>query len=471
MCIRDRNISSVNVNALQERFTFEFGEHPLHIDNPTISTPTTTGNEKLYFTTGPVVYCINRYDGSIIWQVELISMFEDPAGPLEPYSRSSPAINEIDRLIYITVSFTPASVLLALDFESGEKIWVTELDDNPESQATAQPIFHNDRVLFGVSSYDTAEDFRGSTGAVNATTGELLYQTYTIPQKYIVQGVTGCAVWGSGFPVDAESGVYYVSTGQAYSYSQSMKDCQTQKDSSPAFSDVECVPTDIHHDSILAIDLESGEILWNFRSIDYDAWTTACITNSSGCPNPRGPDNDFGQAPILFTGAQNKKYVAVGQKSGDYFGINAETGQLAWHTKLGAEDWLAGILWGSAFDQKRIYVLNANPRAEAYVMLNGNSTSHSIRVALDPNTGAVVWESPATVPRSFGAVSTANGVVYTCEKGGLLEALDAATGKSLWTYATGDECKAGPSIVDGAVYWATSHSLHAFSINPLNQDS
>jgi polyvinyl alcohol dehydrogenase (cytochrome) len=51
-------------------------------------------------------------------------------------------------------------------------------------------------------------------------------------------------------------------------------------------------------------------------------------------------------------------------------------------------------------------------------------------------------------------------------------ALDAKTGKPLWSYASGGPCNAAPSVVDGVVYWGSGtfvspggpHKMHAFGL-------
>jgi hypothetical protein len=87
-----------------------------------------------------------------------------------------------------------------------------------------------------------------------------------------------------------------------------------------------CLPADDYFDSILALDLKTGAIRWATRAIPYDAWTVDCIPffgDGDLCPDPAGPDYDFGQAPALFTvkpGGKGKPrdLVGAGQKSGQY---------------------------------------------------------------------------------------------------------------------------------------------------------
>ena len=65
-----------------------------------------------------------------------------------------------------------------------------------------------------------------------------------------------------------------------------------------------CIAPDDHFDSIIALDLRTGAINWVTRALPFDAWTVDCIPffgDGSNCPDPAGPDFDFGQAPALFT--------------------------------------------------------------------------------------------------------------------------------------------------------------------------
>jgi polyvinyl alcohol dehydrogenase (cytochrome) len=82
---------------------------------------------------------------------------------------------------------------------------------------------------------------------------------------------------------------------------------------------------------------------------------------------------------------------------------------------------------------------------------------------------------------ALGPVSVANGVVF----GGSMDpvpgnptmfALDARTGKILWSYITGASVVAGPAIVGNSVYWGAGYrrlgrtgtgnnKLFAFSID------
>ena len=153
--------------------------------------------------------------------------------------------------------------------------------------------------------------------------------------------------------------------------------------------------------------------------------------------------------------------------------------------------------WGTAFDGERIYVSITNQHHIEYQLTqNGVLTSETSTggswAALDPKTGKILWqtadpqvETLAAFPTPVGVwdlapVTVANGVVYAASMAKLANqtqmfALDAETGKILWSYQAGSSVNAGPAVVHGSVYWGSGYSrsgiegsgntkLYAFSI-------
>ena len=118
----------------------------------------------------------------------------------------------------------------------------------------------------------------------------------------------------------------------------------------------------------MALDLVTGAVRWATRAIPYDAWTVDCIPfvgDGSNCPNPAGPDYDFGQAPALFTvkpgpTGKPRDLVGAGQKSGQYWALDPDTGAVVWVTQAGPGGTAGGLQWGSAVDGQRVYTANAN---------------------------------------------------------------------------------------------------------------
>jgi polyvinyl alcohol dehydrogenase (cytochrome) len=140
--------------------------------------------------------------------------------------------------------------------------------------------------------------------------------------------------------------------------------------------------------------------------------------------------------------------------------MSADTGAVVWSTTVGPGSYLGGLVGSSATDGKRVYVSLANFLHQPYELQpSGIPATAGGWAAIDAATGASVWqiEDPAQ-SIALGSVSVANGVVYACSMDpvdGTAYAFNAATGATLWSFATGASCNNGPSIVDGVVYWGT----------------
>ena len=228
-----------------------------------------------------------------------------------------------------------------------------------------------------------------------------------------------------------------------------------------------CLPADDYFDSIMALDLVTGAVRWATRAIPYDAWTVDCIPffgDGDLCPEPAGPDYDFGQAPALFTvkpGPTGKPHdlVGAGQKSGQYWALDPDTGAVQWVTQAGPGGTAGGLQWGSAVDGQRVYTANANSNLVPWPAAGG--TTSGVWSGLDAATGAVLWQTRPTAGGSTsGPVTTANGVVFGCslDPEGHMYALDATTGAVLWSFASGGSCLSGAAISNGMVFWGSGYS-------------
>jgi polyvinyl alcohol dehydrogenase (cytochrome) len=214
---------------------------------------------------------------------------------------------------------------------------------------------------------------------------------------------------------------------------------------------------------VMALDLKTGAIKWASVAIPSDSFNASCIIpgNPSNCPQPAGPDYDFGQGPALFTvhpkgSGKPVDLLGAGQKSGQYWAFNPDNGAVVWVTQVGPGGTLGGLEWGSATDGTRIYVAITNNEHKPWSMGNAGGWS-----ALDPATGAILWQTAdPTGGIDPGAVSVANGVVYGCslDAQGHMYGFDAATGGILWNFASGGSCNSGAAISNGVVYWGSGYS-------------
>jgi polyvinyl alcohol dehydrogenase (cytochrome) len=154
--------------------------------------------------------------------------------------------------------------------------------------------------------------------------------------------------------------------------------------------------------------------------------------------------------------------VGFGQKSGIYWALNPDSGDLVWATPVGPGSDLGGVEWGTATDGKRIYVAISDADKIEYTLVpSGRKITWGSWSALDVATGKILWQKADPTKGTFdiGSVSVANDVVYAPSLSGQMYALNALSGRVLWNFASGGSVIDGPSIVDGTVYWGSGYNI------------
>ena len=423
---------------------------------------------------GGNLWAVDVRNGSKVWGHQL----SDYGLPANTHSRTSPAV--ADGVVYVGTQ--EGAWLLAIDAHSGKLLWKTQLESpavDAYAMITASPAVAEGLLFTGIASNEeglagTVPGFvcckgRGSVVAVHVRgpqRGKIAWQTFTVPVGY-----TGGGVWSSNFVVDRERGTVFASSGNNYTHPVA-----------PAYvaciaaggSEATCLSPDDHVDSILALDMRSGHIRWAKKFVTWDqpgvtdgsdSWNVSCIVpiNPGNCPSDPGPDYDFASSPNLITFEDHRgrrhTLLGAGQKSGIYYALDPDNGAELWHTQVGPGSSLGGMEWGSATDGKRIYVSIAN--LYGIPTANGGAGSWS---ALDPQTGAILWQvGDPNAAIAIGPLTAADGVVFVSSMAGsptapTMLALNAATGQTLWTYASGSSVNAGAAVADGVVYWGSGYA-------------
>jgi polyvinyl alcohol dehydrogenase (cytochrome) len=404
---------------------------------------------------GGRLWKLDEKTGAVIWSRSL-SEYTGVAGSL---SRVTPAVVG-DRLILGTLS----GDVMAVDKNTGELLWKTEVDSHFAAVITQSPVVFGGRVYVGISSIEEgfATDpqyvcctFRGSVVSLDLETGELLWRTYMVPEGY-----SGGAVWSNTLVVDLKRNSLYVTTGNNYEVPEEVAECAA---SVPLEEADACLAPDDYIDAFVALDLTTGAVKWGRRLAGFDAWTYACVIQVGWCPDPHGEDFDFAQGAMLFTvevDGQRRDLIGAGQKSGIFFTLEPDTGEVVWSRLVGPGGPFGGMMWGSATDGKRIYVANANGTNQSHTLISGEQIHWGSWSALDATTGDIVWQKAAPLQSSpTGAVTVANGVVYagTMDPAGHMYALDARSGSILWSFASGGSINSGAAVVDGTVFWGTGY--------------
>lgn len=361
----------------------------------------------------------------------------------------------------------------AVNTADGTLIWKTELDTHPFALITGAPKLYNGKLYVPVSSAEELAaasakynccTFRGSVAALDAQTGKLLWQTYTIAKKAEPTssadgksgfGPAGAAVWNSP-TIDPAKHALYFGTGDNYS--------ATRTDTS---------------DAIFALSLDDGKILWSRQLTANDSFNIGCeVPNKPNCPTDAGPDFDIGAPPILRDLTAAKRILLVSSKSGIVFGLDPdEKGRELWHTRIGKGGALGGAEFGAAADAKTVYVPLSDWAPDPKI---GGGL-----FALDIATGHIIWSAAPAVPNCVAkpGCSAAQpapatlipGAVFSGSMDGHIRAYDVANGTVIWDFDTtakfptvnsvdargGSLNYAGPVVAAGMVYIMSGYTTNA----------
>jgi polyvinyl alcohol dehydrogenase (cytochrome) len=276
-----------------------------------VTTTPAVDDGTVYFPdSGGKLWAVSAATGKVLWShnVSGYTRFTSVA-------RTSPAVYQ-DELVLGTTSPPHGAYVVAVDRRTGGLLWRTRVDANPAAIMTGAPVIYRGVAYEGVSSYEEALaaqpgyrccTFRGSVVALDATTGRLLWKTFTVPEGY-----SGGAVWGSTPAIDPLDNLLYVGTGNDYSVPAGV--CTT-----PGETGCAPPPPGDHVDSVLALDLATGAVRWYMSTVTGDAFTDACDQH----PSPScGADFDFGSGPNLIRLPSGRQLLGIGQKSGVYWALD-----------------------------------------------------------------------------------------------------------------------------------------------------
>jgi polyvinyl alcohol dehydrogenase (cytochrome) len=379
----------------------------------------------------------------------------------------------------------------AIDAQTGALVWKRSVESFPGAIITGAPTLA-DGTLYVVTSsgeeviganpkYECCK-FRGSLSALNATTGEVRWKTFTIPEEakpvrknsqgVQLWGPSGAGVWSSP-AVDLKRGMVFITTGDSYSD-----------------------PAAASSDAFMAFDLKSGKVLWTRQVTSGDAYNVACGAPEAfrvNCPEGKGPDHDFGSSPILVDLPNGRRALIAGQKSGVVHAVDPDRGgEILWQTRVGKGSALGGVQWGSAYDGRRVYVALSDVipetagTAAAPPATPGQAPPAAAGgglFALDPASGQIVWTTPhpgcggqaGCNPAQSAAVTAIPGVVFSGGVDGHLRAYSSEKGAIIWDVdtaqkyttingvaATGGSLDGpGPVVVNGIVYVNSGYAFVA----------
>jgi glucose dehydrogenase len=297
-------INRENVKDLAVAWKFDSGEKGGMQTNPLI-----IGHVLYAFTPSQKVIALDAATGKLLWKFDSGIDSRQPGRGLTYWTdgKQSRLFAGIMSFLY---ALDPATGKVIPSFgESGRIDLRKDLRGDYKLQSialTSPGIIYKDLIITGGRNPELPPAPPGDIRAYDVHTGALRWTFHTIPHPgekgyntwppnaWKNAGAANC--WG-GMALDAKRGIVYVPTGSAV----------------PDFYGAKRVGNDLFADSLLALNAETGKLIWYFQGVHHDLW-----------------DRDFPAAPALVTIKRDgKKVDALAQttKQGWLFVLDRETGK------------------------------------------------------------------------------------------------------------------------------------------------
>jgi glucose dehydrogenase len=471
-----RQINTDNVKKLRPAWIFQTEI----VD--TMETSPIVVNGVMYVTTAfNHVYALDARTGRQLWH------HKHEMGPITTYccGPNNRGVAVYEDMLYMG---TLDAQLVALDAKTGKQVWAQQIAD-PELgySETMAPTAVNGKILIGtnggeygvrgfVKAYDaktgdlmwtfhsTAEDSRGVWATHDATGRDMLRDIEAEKAAYEAMGdpykTLGGGVWQNP-AVDLETNRIYFVVGNP----------------SPDLDGSLRPGDNLYTNSLVSVDLDSGEYICHFQYIAHDVW-----------------DLDAVSPPIITTVKDNDgndvKGILHGGKTGHVYVHNAEDCSLIRFSEAmvpqenmwvlptaegarmlpganGGVEWSPmtinpnlGLTYAINLHQPMTYHVESSPYPEGKLWLGGafkvipTEQQWGNVTAVDYNTGNIRWQVKTPQPMIGGILATAGGLVFTGEGNGQFKAYDAETGAILWNFQAGAGVNAPPSsyTVEGKQY-------------------
>ena len=386
--------------------------------------------QAIFLTSGRQLLAINRLSGCQYWAFSISAAggeFRSGSVLFVPATGSLPA------LVYAADN---NGYVYAVNAATGAALWQTFAGTNPLFHfVTGGMQYERGKLFVPVSSKEVLMTIfvpgaccvsHGMLVALDAGSGSVLWRYHTTADaSEIVQpgariGPNGAPVWATP-TLDAKRNAIYIGTGENYTE-----------------------PATTTSDSIISLDMDTGNVNWIFQARANDTWNGNCeIPGSLRCPDPAGHDFDFGAAAILLDDGDT---LIAGDKGGVVYSIQAATGTLNWSNKISSGSTLGGIHWGMAVDAHRVYAAATDfhiDKATGGVADLVPGAKPGI-YALNLKTGALEWEihpthefEGLTSPSLYSAsLSVSNDLLFAGSLDGIVRAFSTRDGSELWSLDT-----------------------------------
>ena len=371
--------------------------------------------------------------------------------------------------------------LVALDAKTGKELWKTQvIDHTGGSVITSPPTIVKNLVVTGFGGGEFG--VRGHISAYDQNTGREVWKLYTVPGP----GEAGNDTWkgdswkfGGGVAwhigsYDPTLNLLYYGTSNPAPWGASVRG----NDSSNIGQ-----YSNLYTASTLAINPDTGKIVWHYQTTPHDAW------DYDGVNELVLADIEIGgqKTPVALKADRNGFFYVLDRRNGKLLSaqkfvdlnwaksIDMATGRpvenadkrprLGFRAKdicpnlIGGKNWMpmsysfqTGLVYMSTMNlcmdlegAQPQYKRGAFYLGVEFELGKGGPGGHLGEVmAWDPVKQQKVWGNRDDLLFIGGMLSTAGGLVFHGDLKGQFKALDAKSGRPLWQFQTGSGISAGP---------------------------
>ena len=458
-----------------------------------------------------LIQAIDAVTGDLLWQYQ-----RDRPDDLADYLIPGLIDHNRNIAIYDTLIFdsTTDDYVIALDATTGEVVWETEVLDyrvNPANQ-TSGPIVADGKVISGRSCDPRGGPHACVIVAHDALSGEELWRRRLIPGP----GEFGDETWGDvPFEERGHVGSWMV---PSFDPELNLVYLGTSVTSpAPKFMLGGIDKTHLYHNSTLALNADTGEIVWYYQHLN-DSWDLdhpfeRLLVDTAVRPDPTAVS---WINPRLQPGEERRVLTGIPGKTGVVYTLDRETGEFLWATPTitqnvisgidgatgavsenaelvftaqgqvvlacphasGGKDWEAGAyspltntmymplrnvcarMRASTFEDEeasRLYAI-----AWRSQIAPGTDQVGAVH-AISAETGATAWVYEQRAA-TMSLAATGGGLVFGGDVNGRFRAFDDRTGEVLWEINLGSSVSGFPITyaVDGRQYVAVSTGTPRF---------
>ena len=272
------------------------------------------------------IQALDAVTGDLIWEYRR-NLPDDVYEYVGGNSRNNRNLAIYDRFI---INATDDDYAIGIDATTGELAWETEIFDYQITPAghSSGPIIANGKMISGRSCRPRGGPESCVVVAHDAQTGEELWRRRTIPAP----GEPGDETWG-GVPYEDRK---HVGTWMPPSYDPELNLIYigtSVTSPAPKFMLGGTDQTHLYHNCTLAIDADTGEIVWYYQHLndhwDLDHPFERILVDIAVAPNP---DSVSWINPRLQPGEVRKVITGIPGKTGIVYTLDRETGEFLWAT-------------------------------------------------------------------------------------------------------------------------------------------